>query len=156
MRDALGNTIVSVYSPEKFALGNGAGYWAVTGVKALDTRANLLELTDGVNQVALDRYAFIRDAYMSARAKQTGTTLPGSEDDYVPSFEEDSGNTGSEATTTAEQPAAEPATIAQPSSHHRATVCRAHSKLCRPRCQYSGRQHKRRSPGPQYHPRRNH
>ena len=110
VRDALGNTIVSVYSPEKLALGNGAGYWAATGVKALDTRANLLELTDGVNQVALDRYAFIRDAYMSARAKQTGTTLPGSEDDYVPSFEEDSSNTGSEATTSAAtgQPAAEP------------------------------------------------
>ena len=116
VRDALGNTIVSVYSPEKFALGNGAGYWAATGVKALDTRANLLELTDGVNQVALDRYAFIRDAYMSARAKQTGTTLPGSEDDYVPSFEEDGGNTGSAATTTAEQPAAEPATAAPPSA----------------------------------------
>ena len=116
VRDALGNTIVSVYSPEKFALGNGAGYWAATGVKALDTRANLLELTDGVNQVALDRYAFIRDAYMSARAKQTGTTLPGSEDDYVPSFEEDSSNTGSEATTSAAtgQPAAEPATAAPP------------------------------------------
>ena len=116
VRDALGNTIVSVYSPEKFALGNGAGYWAVTGVKALDTRANLLELTDGVNQVALDRYAFIRDAYMSARAKQTGTTLPGSEDDYVPSFEEDGGNTGSEAATSAAtgQPAAEPATAAPP------------------------------------------
>lgn len=85
-------------------------------MKALDTRANLLELTDGVNQVALDRYAFIRDAYMSARAKQTGTTLPGSEDDYVPSFEEDGGNTGSAATTTAEQPAAAPATAAPPSA----------------------------------------
>ena len=97
VRDALGNTIVSVYSPEKFALGNGAGYWAVTGVKALDTRANLLELTDGVNQVALDRYAFIRDAYMSARAKQTGTTLP-----------------GSEAAAATGQPAAEPATAAPP------------------------------------------
>ena len=110
VRDALGNTIVSVYSPEKLALGNGAGYWAATGVKALDTRANLLELTDGVNQVALDRYAFIRDAYMSARAKQTGTTLPGSEDDYVPSFEEGGGNTGSESATSAAtgQPAAEP------------------------------------------------
>ena len=99
VRDALGNTIVSVYSPEKFALGNGAGYWAATGVKALDTRANLLELTDGVNQVALDRYAFIRDAYMSARAKQTGTTLP-----------------GSEATTSVAtgQPTTEPATAAPP------------------------------------------
>ena len=91
VRDALGNTIISVYSPEKLAFGNGAGYWAATGVKTLDTRANLLDLTDGVNQVALDRYTFIRDAYMAARAKQTGTTLPGSEDDYVPSFEEDGG-----------------------------------------------------------------
>ena len=87
VRDALDNTIVSVYSPEKFALGNGTGYWAVTGVKALDTRA-----------------------------KQTGTTLPGSEDDYVPSFEEDGSNTGSVATTTAEQPAAAPATAAPPSA----------------------------------------
>lgn len=85
-------------------------------MKTLDTRANLLDLTDGVNQVALDRYTFIRDAYMAARAKQTGTTLPGSEDDYVPSFEEDSGNTGSEAVAATEQPAAEPATTAQPSA----------------------------------------
>lgn len=120
VRDALGNTITSVYSPEKLAFGNGAGYWAATGVKTLDTRANLLDLTDGVNQVALDRYTFIRDAYMAARAKQTGTTLPGSEDDYVPSFEEDSGNTGSAATVTAEQPAAEPATAAQPPAEPKA------------------------------------
>ena len=114
VRDALGNTITSVYSPEKLAFGNGAGYWAATGVKTLDTRANLLDLTDGVNQVALDRYTFIRDAYMAARAKQTGTTLPGSEDDYVPSFEEGGGNTGSESATSAAtgQPAAEPATAA--------------------------------------------
>lgn len=91
VRDAVGNTITNVYSPEKLALGNGSGYWAATGIKTLDTRAGLLDLTDSLEQASLDRYAYVRDVYMAARAKQTGTTLPGAEDDYVPSFEEDSG-----------------------------------------------------------------
>ncbi|OAM26365.1 MULTISPECIES: VacJ family lipoprotein [Eikenella] len=92
VRDAVGNTITSAYSPESALFGNGSGYWAATGVKVLDTRASLLDLTDSVEQAALDRYAFVRDAYMAARAKQTGTTLPGSQDDYVPSFEEGGNN----------------------------------------------------------------
>ena len=59
---------------------------------------------------------------MAARAKQTGTTLPGSEDDYVPSFEKDSGNTGSEAVAATEQPPAELAITAQPSTEPAANL----------------------------------
>lgn len=117
VRDAVGNTITSVYSPESAAFGNGSGYWAAVGVKTLDARANLLDLTDSVEQASLDRYAYIRDVYMAARAKQTGTTLPGSQDDYVPSFEEDGANADQASNAAApEAPAAETAPSTAPAA----------------------------------------
>ncbi|MBH5329098.1 VacJ family lipoprotein [Eikenella sp. S3360] len=108
VRDSIGRTVTGIYSPNRLAFGNGSGYWAATTVETLDTRAGLLDLTDSVDQASLDRYAYIRDVYMAARAKQTGTTLPGSQDDYVPSFEE-----GGEGGNNSAAPAAETGDAAQ-------------------------------------------
>lgn len=41
-----------------------------TGVDAVDTRARLLPATDFVDRVALDKYSFVRDAYLARRESQ--------------------------------------------------------------------------------------
>lgn len=89
VRDAVGNTISYVYPVENAVFKTDAGRWTAQGIKAVDTRASLLTLSDGVDEASLDRYAYVRDAYMAARARQLGQTWPqGEGDDYVPSFED--------------------------------------------------------------------
>ena len=41
--------------------------WSLTGLDLVDTRANLLDATDLLEQAALDRYAFLRNAYFQRR-----------------------------------------------------------------------------------------
>jgi phospholipid-binding lipoprotein MlaA len=62
--------------------------WSLTGLDLVQTRASLLDATDLLEQAALDRYAFLRDAYFQRRRnliydgnppplpadKQSGTT----------------------------------------------------------------------------------
>lgn len=67
---------------------------SIIGVYAVDTRANLLDADRLVNEVALDRYSFIRDAYMQRRKAQVdsrlaGTTLPDYDDDDLPDYSDD-------------------------------------------------------------------
>ena len=49
--------------------------WSLTGIDLVQTRASLLDATDLLEQAALDRYAFLRDAYSSAAATSS-TTAP--------------------------------------------------------------------------------
>jgi phospholipid-binding lipoprotein MlaA len=41
--------------------------WSLTGLDFVQTRANLLDATDLLEQAALDRYAFVRNAYFQRR-----------------------------------------------------------------------------------------
>jgi len=41
--------------------------WGVTAVKAIDTRASLLKAENILNEAALDRYTFIREAFLQRR-----------------------------------------------------------------------------------------
>jgi len=41
--------------------------WSLTGLDLVQTRASLLDATDLLEQAALDRYAFLRDAYFQRR-----------------------------------------------------------------------------------------
>lgn len=45
---------------------------SLTGLNLVDTRANLLEAGNLLDQAALDKYAFIRDAYLQRRQSQIG------------------------------------------------------------------------------------
>lgn len=45
-------------------------------LRAVDTRAGLLRAGDVLDQAALDKYSFTRDAYLQRRANQTGQSLP--------------------------------------------------------------------------------
>jgi phospholipid-binding lipoprotein MlaA len=64
---------------------------SIVGLYIVDTRASLLDADKLVNEVALDRYSFIRDAYIQRRKAQVdsrrhGTDLPDYSDDDLPNY----------------------------------------------------------------------
>lgn len=66
---------------------------SIIGLYAIDTRANLLDADRLVDEVALDRYSFIRDAYIQRResmvqSRRNGGTLPDYEAD-LPDYSDD-------------------------------------------------------------------
>jgi len=58
----------------------------ILGIRVVDARANLLPAERLVDAIALDRYSFVRDAYLQQRANwvQRGTTA-----DALPDYEDD-------------------------------------------------------------------
>lgn len=60
---------------------------SIIGLYAVDTRASLLDADELVNEVALDRYSFIRDAYIQRRKAQVESRLA---DDNLPDYTQDS------------------------------------------------------------------
>lgn len=65
-RDAAGRVLDTQASPSALVSRDSARA-ALTGIQILDTRASLLGTTALVDKVALDRYSFIRDAYLQRR-----------------------------------------------------------------------------------------
>lgn len=66
---------------------------SIIGLYAVDTRAGLLDADRLVSDVALDRYSFIRDAYMQRRdamvnSRRSGDQLPDYSDD-LPDYSDD-------------------------------------------------------------------
>jgi phospholipid-binding lipoprotein MlaA len=64
-----------VASPSKLAETDNGAY-AVTGVEVVQTRSELLATTNLVGDVALDRYSFVRDAYLQRRLDQVYDGAP--------------------------------------------------------------------------------
>lgn len=62
-------------SPSQLATQDAVSY-SVTALELVNTRANLLATTQLVGEVALDRYSFIRDAYLSRRLDQVYDGAP--------------------------------------------------------------------------------
>ena len=90
VRDAVGDTVTRVYSVEGALIDSDGWNWALTALKGVDKRAQLLVYTDGLDMAAVDRYAYTRDVFMNMRANQVGGTPPSAEydstniDDLVP------------------------------------------------------------------------
>lgn len=65
---------------------------SIIGLYALDTRESLLDADELVNRTALDRYSFIRDAYLQRRdalvnqRTSDGAALPDYSDDELPDY----------------------------------------------------------------------
>ncbi len=55
--------------------------WAVTGLNFISVRADLLDAGNLVNDIALDKYAFIRDAYLQRRQNLIHNGEPPDDDD---------------------------------------------------------------------------
>jgi phospholipid-binding lipoprotein MlaA len=55
--------------------------WSLWGLDIVQTRAQLFKAESVVEQAALDRYLFIRDAWLDRRRNQVYDGLPPLEDD---------------------------------------------------------------------------
>lgn len=82
LRDSIGSTITYAYPVKNAIFETTAGRIGSTVVGGIDTRDRYLDLTDSLQDAAIDKYAYTRDIFMRMRAKQTGARLPqGSDDD---------------------------------------------------------------------------
>ncbi|QEY23846.1 MlaA family lipoprotein [Neisseria animalis] len=81
VRDTTGNAITTVYPVKNAVLKTDALRWGTTGLNAVSTRENLLDLTDSLDEAALDKYSYTRDLYMRVRSQQTGGVLPQTPDE---------------------------------------------------------------------------
>jgi phospholipid-binding lipoprotein MlaA len=52
------------------AIDNNSVYWSVWGLDQLRSRANLIKAESVLDQAALDRYTFVRDAWLQRRRSQ--------------------------------------------------------------------------------------
>jgi phospholipid-binding lipoprotein MlaA len=66
IRDATGLAVHAYVDPINQIQPDGA-MWGVIGLRAIDTRASLLGTEDLVTGAALDKYSFIRSAYLQRR-----------------------------------------------------------------------------------------
>ncbi len=66
LRDGAALVVDSKASPSSLANNNTAKY-SITGLQIVSTRANLLGASALLDQVALDRYSFLRQAYLARR-----------------------------------------------------------------------------------------
>lgn len=99
VRDSVGSTLTSVYSPN-LLISNEPVRYGVTALNAVETRANLLDVTDSLEEdKTVDKYAYMRDFYMSLRNKQVGNVVE--EEEFEFTDEEPTENT--ETSTSPEQ-----------------------------------------------------
>lgn len=66
VRDSIALPLDYAMSPMNL-LNGGATPFAIWGLRLVNTRAGLLDATDLLDQIALDRYNFIRDGYLQRR-----------------------------------------------------------------------------------------
>lgn len=81
-----------------FSIDNVPARNSIIGLYAIDTRAGLLEADRLVDDIALDRYSFIRDAYLQRRNSMVNTRR---NDDALPDYSDDLPDYSDDATDTA-------------------------------------------------------
>jgi phospholipid-binding lipoprotein MlaA len=96
VRDAIGLVPDTYLNPVSYVTPVKVRY-ILTGVNLIDTRAQLLDATRLIDQAALDRYQFTRDAYFQRRRSKQYEGNP-------PPLEDDSGESGPEPATDKTQP----------------------------------------------------
>ncbi|MCP2040369.1 phospholipid-binding lipoprotein MlaA [Neisseria sp. HSC-16F19] len=74
VRDSLGDTITYAFPVKNAFLQHNAARYGTTVLDGISRREEVLDLTDNLNDAALDPYAFIRDMYMGVRNRQVGNT----------------------------------------------------------------------------------
>ncbi|MDH4288996.1 MAG: MlaA family lipoprotein, partial [Aquincola sp.] len=66
IRDTVARPLDLAWSPTRLTDHDPTRY-AITGLQLIDTRANLLGATRVLDDIALDKYTFVRDAYLARR-----------------------------------------------------------------------------------------
>lgn len=75
VRDSIGSTITDVFPIENAIFKDDPVRWSLTGLNGVASREALLDVTDSLNDAALDRYTYMRDVYMKLRNNQVGGSL---------------------------------------------------------------------------------
>ena len=71
VRDGVGAAIHTIYSPVR-AINDTPARYSIAGVGMVNTREQLLDVTDTLDEMALDKYVVTRNTYMNYRKKQIG------------------------------------------------------------------------------------
>jgi phospholipid-binding lipoprotein MlaA len=79
-RDTVAEPFDLYFGPSYFVDGTAAS-WEVSALNAVSTRAGLLGASQILNEVALDPYSFLRDAYLARRRNQVYDGNPPDDDD---------------------------------------------------------------------------
>ncbi|GLU34435.1 VacJ family lipoprotein [Trinickia caryophylli] len=100
VRDAAG-LVVDYYGNPLTYVEPSSVSWALYGVNLVNTRANLLTTVDVLSGAALDKYSFIRNAYLQRRrflitGGGDGQPLP-DYDQSLPKYDDDGAGTGAAA-----------------------------------------------------------
>lgn len=66
VREAVAFPLDRAVSPA-LLINDGAWQWSIISLQLINTRANLLGATSLIDDVALDKYTFVRDAYLARR-----------------------------------------------------------------------------------------
>ncbi len=66
VRDSIALPLDRSVSPA-LVIDNGGAQWSITALQVINTRANLLGASQLLDDIALDKYAFLRDAYLQRR-----------------------------------------------------------------------------------------
>ncbi|WP_274585757.1 VacJ family lipoprotein [Neisseria leonii] len=83
VRDSIGSTLLLAYPPQSAVFKTTSGRVAAAAANAVSTRENLLDLTDSLDEAALDKYAYTRDMYLRLRAQQLGQAVPTGADEEI-------------------------------------------------------------------------
>lgn len=75
VRDGVGSAITTVYGPTTLIHDKPLRY-SLTGVDAVDGREKLLDVTDSLDEMAIDKYIVTRDTYIALRNKSLGIETP--------------------------------------------------------------------------------
>jgi phospholipid-binding lipoprotein MlaA len=67
VRDSIALPVDRWLASPAVVINDGAWVWGIIGLQLINTRANLLAATKLLDDIALDKYAFIRDAYLQRR-----------------------------------------------------------------------------------------
>ena len=81
LRDSVTLPVNIYYSPA-YLVDDGEYKFAISALQIINTRANLLRVTDMLDGIALDKYTFVRDAYMQRRNIKTRKEQEEDDDDY--------------------------------------------------------------------------
>ena len=66
VRDSIALPLDRSVSPA-LIIDNGGAQWGITALQVINTRANLLGASQLLDDIALDKYSFLRDAYLQRR-----------------------------------------------------------------------------------------
>jgi phospholipid-binding lipoprotein MlaA len=80
VRDGVG-TVTATYHDPVNRVSDNATRNVLTVTRIVDVRTRLLGATDAVDEIALDKYSFIRDVYLKRRQNQINPQKPANEDD---------------------------------------------------------------------------